>query len=340
MINPRMACSYFPTTVLFIDDNSKFLRQLKLDLNMNRLVPLFYNNPFTALQFLEQHQPSPFIERCLLQPRDFHHEQRNFLIDISKIHEEIYHAERFNEISVLVVDYAMPGMTGIEFIQKVKLPFIKIILLTGEADAKIAVDAFNDGIIHQFIRKDQSDFKVALNSAINTLQEQYFQDLSETTIDAITKTPGEPPSCLNDPTFIEFFNDVCKAHPFTEYYLTEPSGSFVFLDEQGLPSRLLVKGDEEMQTQYELFAYSDEKINDDIINALKNRRKVLHAPSTEGSISLATLAKQLYQAETLEGENAQYHYAYISTKNLLDTDINPERIVSFQSFLDNVQQAS
>lgn len=333
MFDSRIACVYFPTTIVFVDDNSKFLKRLKLDLDIHQSIPLFHNTPFEALEFLQAHEPSYFTDRCLLKPRDFHHEQRNFLVDISKIHEEVYRRERFCEVSVLVVDYAMPGMTGIELIEKVELPFLKKILLTGEADEKIAVNAFNSGMIHRFIRKDQEDFKTILNDAIRVLQEEYFQDLSEMLVNTITKVPGEPPSCLDDPVFIAFFAKLRKQYGISEYYLTEPSGSFLCIDESGRPSRLLVKGDEEMQTQYELFAYGDEKPGDALIQMLKNREKVLYMPLTDVPISLSELERYLYPAQVLVGKHGIYYYAYVDSVNLIGEDVDRERFLSFGSFL-------
>jgi putative two-component system response regulator len=72
-------------------------------------------------------------------------------------------------VSVIVSDNLMPGMSGIEFLQKAKLttPDAVRIMLTGYADLEAVIDAINKGEVYKFITKpwDDNDFiDIVLNS--------------------------------------------------------------------------------------------------------------------------------------------------------------------------------
>ena len=52
----------------------------------------------------------------------------------------------------------MPEMNGLEICKILKGYPFKFILITGEATSEKAIEAFNSGLIHQFIPKGCSDF--------------------------------------------------------------------------------------------------------------------------------------------------------------------------------------
>jgi two-component system, NtrC family, sensor kinase len=77
-------------------------------------------------------------------------------------------------IQVVVSDYRMPGMNGVEFLQEVcrKYPDTVRIVLSGYADTASIVSAINDGEIYKFIPKPWNDdeLKVTIANAV----ERYF----------------------------------------------------------------------------------------------------------------------------------------------------------------------
>lgn len=58
-------------------------------------------------------------------------------------------------INVVISDQRMPGMTGIEFLQQVKLKYTEPIriLLTGYADINAVIDAINKGEVYRYVTK-------------------------------------------------------------------------------------------------------------------------------------------------------------------------------------------
>src|SRR3989339_581425 len=59
------------------------------------------------------------------------------------------------EFAVIVSDNRMPGMLGLDFLEKAKTiaPLTKRILLTGKTEQSDAIRAFNAGVIHRFMDK-------------------------------------------------------------------------------------------------------------------------------------------------------------------------------------------
>ena len=63
------------------------------------------------------------------------------------------------DIQVVISDYRMPGMNGVEFLRQVceKHPDTVRIVLSGYADTTAVVSAINEGQIYKFVSKPWSD---------------------------------------------------------------------------------------------------------------------------------------------------------------------------------------
>ncbi|MBW2576224.1 MAG: response regulator [Deltaproteobacteria bacterium] len=79
-----------------------------------------------------------------------------------------------HEVNMIISDYKMPEMNGLEFLEKVKIayPGILTIMLTIHADIEIAIQAINQAGIYKFILKpwDDTDFKITIKRALESLQ--------------------------------------------------------------------------------------------------------------------------------------------------------------------------
>lgn len=76
-------------------------------------------------------------------------------------------------ISLVVSDQKMPGMSGVEFLNTVKTqwPDIIRIMLTGQCEARVAMEAINKGEIYRFLTKPCDDLE--LKTIINQALKQY-----------------------------------------------------------------------------------------------------------------------------------------------------------------------
>ena len=77
---------------------------------------------------------------------------------------------RENQIDLVISDYLMPEMTGIEFLLEVKKlqPYATRILLTGYGDKENAIRAINEVNLYQYIEKPWSndDLKLIIRNGL------------------------------------------------------------------------------------------------------------------------------------------------------------------------------
>ncbi len=77
------------------------------------------------------------------------------------------------EFDLVMSDQNMPHMDGVTFLQKVKAeqPRTLTIMLTGETDLQVAVNAINEAGVYKFIMKpwDDDDLKITLRRALESL---------------------------------------------------------------------------------------------------------------------------------------------------------------------------
>jgi CheY-like chemotaxis protein len=330
-MNYQIPVCYFPGTVLLIDDNRKYLSRLVLELETSQFSPKLYDNPQQALQFVQNYHFDPFVSRCLHQEEETAIDHRNIDVDIRSIVKEAENSQRFQQITVVVTDYAMPQLNGLDLCRQLKAYPFKKLLLTGEADENKAVSAFNEGIIDKFIRKDDTHFGQTFNQAIEQLQKKYFLELSQLVLESLMKGPKSlTVKWLDDPVFIEFFEELRKKKNIVEYYLTDAEGSFLFLDNKAKPSWFVIKSQQELES---LFKHAEiEEAPAEVVNALKTRKSLpyfyteedLQAPPSEWQ-------KYMHAAKELKGRNDTYYYAYIDNPKAYDFD--SAKVLSYYDYL-------
>jgi signal transduction histidine kinase len=107
--------------------------------------------------------------------------RRDFKIFTAIHQEEAIKVLNENTVQVIIADQRMPGITGVEFFEKIKLEFpdpIRI-LLTGYADINVVIDSINKGQVFRFIDKPWDNH--AVYSSIKSAIELYDtkQELSQ-----------------------------------------------------------------------------------------------------------------------------------------------------------------
>lgn len=224
----------------------------------------------------------------------------------------------------------MPGMNGLEFCQKMENSPIKRILLTGKADEKMAVQAFNEGIIDLYLQKQNPNVTDMINQSILNMQFKYFQSMSDIIIRMLSVNS---PHCLQDPAFIKLFNQIKQENNILEYYLTESSGSFIMLDAQGRISFLIIKNEMDLKLYYEMAL--DNKAPPVVLEQLKKGEKIPYfwQPNDYYQTNWEEWSNYLYPAKKLEGDIV-YYYAFI--KDSVPVGIQPSKILSFNSYLDHL----
>lgn len=237
MGRPLTLSPYFhPTSVVLVDDNESFLRSLALEVPSTMAFHGF-TSPEAALEFLnEPIDLPPLVDRCFRFSRG-NDDEAVIHLDLGLIEQEINHLQRFRRVSVVLVDYAMPSIDGLQFCELMRDPYARRAMLTGVADEKLAVEAFNAGLIHRFIPKHKAIAVEALMAFIAELEREYFQQYLAR---LRTTLSLDPPGFLVDPVIAVEVGRLMQEERVAEYYLvTDPPG-FLMLRADGTVLRLLL----------------------------------------------------------------------------------------------------
>jgi CheY-like chemotaxis protein len=159
-----------PGAVAFLDDDPDYLEMLAEVMPRDWSVKLFTDPPH-CIGHLQQ-EPARW-EADAWRQHDMIDRSRNGQPLISQILDywKGDGTSRFDLTRVLVVDYSMPALNGLQVLDTLADWPGSRILLTGQADEQIAVKAFNQGLIDQFIPKQSVDITRRLTDAIKRLLE-------------------------------------------------------------------------------------------------------------------------------------------------------------------------
>lgn len=336
-------CCFHPTRVVIVNDHLELLMNL-LGGNLPRSMTFdSFSTSRQALHYInEVYQPEPFYDRYIVtKGEEGQPGNRTMGAQVVDTHYEIYRPQRFDEISTVVMDYSpifnnscLPSeMTGLEFFEKLKNPHIQKILLIEEGDEQMATQALNKGLIHHYVCKQDPHCEEELYEALQNAQWQYFNKLSEVFIKTI-----RPVNFANypfvDPNFQKFFKAILLNYGFTEAYLCESTGSYLFLDDQAQDHGLVVN----IAEQLDIWARSGQAkgVNFPLLKALKNRKKMMCYHTRSGSLEPDKSHWEIYAhpAKTLRGQRSTFYYAF--APNMYDIDV--ERILPFEEYRENQQK--
>ncbi|MEO8400520.1 MAG: response regulator [Gammaproteobacteria bacterium] len=250
---------YHPSTIVTVDDDVLFLKAISQLIKSKFKIKTF-QEPTTCIDFLDTYV-SPLSETVFLRPcKEYEHYDSltSSLVDFdaSGLYSLKQNSCRFDEISILIVDYNMPEMNGIELCQKISALPIKKILLTGQADNRDAVDAFNNKIIDCFMRKDSPTLVADIQSYVARLSREYFH---QRTSALMAHLEVDQPIPLSDPIFTQFFDEWCQENSIREYTLIDKNGSLLVIDDNDQHAFLVV------HTERTLRSFAE--VNDDVAEA-------------------------------------------------------------------------
>ncbi len=242
---------YHPTTCLVIDDDQLFLDSFD------------YNYADVTLCATEQ-RPERAIQRLLKDAgrTDLTIEEANcapvdegeasdpvIRLPASRIAAMAHDPARFSRVSVVVVDFAMPGMTGIELLKQIKHLPVKKVLLTGKAGDSTAVAAFNEGLINLFLVKQDPDLPDKLRRIIRDLQNGYFKDIT-VPLEPIARF--EDTAFLDDPVVASWCQKLAERVRAVEHYLLASPPGLMLVDEAGQVTIAWINNQDRMRAQLEI----------------------------------------------------------------------------------------
>jgi CheY-like chemotaxis protein len=261
----------YPATVVCVDDDPLFIASVTQLLKNSHTTT--FNSPEQSIKFFQQYKP-------LLQKINFMrgytevegYDMLNHMpvdFNVSALKELYTNSERSGEVTVLVTDYNMPSMNGIDLCRALRALPMKKILLTGAADYQQAVTAFNEGLIDCFIQKDSQTLAQDILFHLKRLSHQYFVDRSRQLLNHLET---DYPLPLSDPIFISFFEEWCKKNEIQEYYLIDKHGNFLLIDKEGKKSYFIIHTERTLGVFIEF--HQDDKESAPFIRAVESGEKI------------------------------------------------------------------
>ena len=319
---------YFPTNVVLLDDDTNFLKHFPLLLDPG-LPCMSFSSATKALEHINNQESLLYTiaeNSNVTAPDDT--EELSY-IDLKKLANLVYENDRFSQITVAIIDYDMPEMNGLEVCRHIQHKEIKKILLTGKADEKLAVEAFNDGLIHQFIQKGNADVDKHLNRAIEKLQIEYFTDITSPIHMALTEGSS---AFLADSNLRLNLSKLIQDKNIIEFYLWKSPRGLLMLDDLGNTAFMFVMNEEVLQTHSDMAQACDAP--GELLNKLKSGQHVPWFPTPDGYYSndcQADWRNCLHEVNFTCGKLAKDHCSLVSPAPAGTLD--GSKILPFQSYL-------
>ncbi|MEX1032630.1 MAG: response regulator [Cellvibrionaceae bacterium] len=317
MHKPEISLFHHPTTTVFVDDSEEFLYSIAL--GVDRLPYRSFCNPSQGLAYVNH------FATAYNAPS--HRQGASSSASVNKLFAQVERKlndhNRFAEPSVLVVDYSMPSINGLDLCSQITNPNVKKVLLTGVADEKIAIDALNTELIDFYISKSESSLSHRLRNIIIHLETRYFQDLFGWGRDAEVRNVLPH---LFDPDFADFFEDTMERMAIVEHYpLADPNG-FCLINGYGVTNHLIVYSAEELVSI--LSRVDQSGLSSAMRKRLDDHKLIPYAPRAAASTALAE--NDLFTPTVINGK--QTYYCALVENHHLDQAVQSNR-TTYHQFL-------
>ncbi|HAT34052.1 MAG TPA: hypothetical protein DCW29_25385 [Janthinobacterium sp.] len=258
-----------PTLTVLIDDSDSFLKSLSFQLDPMLASKTFHDTNSALDWLLCSARRDDIPLQVNFDAQNLSPDHCSVAVDIERVYRISGQAQRFSTPSVLVVDYSMPQMNGVELCEALRHLPCKKILFTGAADEKIAVNAFNRGLIDRYIKKSDDDALDRLELEIADLQKQFFAEQSETLRDLLVLHHY---NFLQDAALAAVVHGLIKTHGFVEHYIFPSPTGILFFDQHGKGRLMIIETEKSLLAQYEIARDSDAPPS--LLNALQEQRVI------------------------------------------------------------------
>ncbi|MFL9898513.1 response regulator [Paraburkholderia fungorum] len=236
---------FYPSSVVFVDDNDSYLDALRRffpDISTN----LFFTRPQTALAFIRKHARENSLEFAPASAGLSETGLERF-VESSAERDILARDSRFSEVAAVVVDYDMPGLSGVEFLSSISNLRCAKVLLTGVADETVAVKAFNAGIVDLYLRKTDADSASRLVHFLKDARKRHGSEAGWLGL-------GENGVTYCDPRTRKVLDEVVAAEGIVEYYWRPEQNAILMFDREGNPSVFLAWAENDWIAQAEIVA--------------------------------------------------------------------------------------
>lgn len=262
----RFALGYsHPSSMILVDDHANFLKDMEMNVPKDVLSKSF-EDPREALNWINDFGG---VERNLVHRAISYHGPSGDGVllncDIGMLEDGIMDPQRFELPTVVITDFDMPGMDGLELCAGINDQQVKKILLTGAADENTGLDAFNSGLIDGFVMKGREGAADMVFELAMTLQSKYFTDQQNPFLGGSGAITG----LFDDASAIGRIQEILDDAGYVEHYMASNPFGYVVVTVDGKIGRIGIFNDEDMNTQLRLAKNTNAPV--DVIRKLEHR---------------------------------------------------------------------
>lgn len=273
---------FYPTTVALIDDDLRFLESLD-ELLQRAFIVRRFESPQAGLNHLVGADAEQVRQVARLGA--YARSASAPASDVDRLHALLTSyvgqlrgdARRFEMTSVAVVDLNMPGVDGLMICRALRRRPVRTILLTANASERVAIDAFNEGLIDRFISKHEPNLLNLIVEHIRDLQGAFFRRITTTIRDVLTL---KFLAFMTDGVFLRYFDDLCRQRQVAEYYVRAYPPGVDLIRADGDSSVLVVLSEDEVEVR--VAAARDAGAPSDMLEQMDRGEIITHFPSEGG----------------------------------------------------------
>lgn len=199
----------FPLNITIVDNDLEYLNILQQQLKNTTLS--VYSSPIEAITN---------IVPLNINIKNFLEEKFIGIQDLNYKNIETFVKNDKNEQGILIVDYDMPEINGIELFSKYNKPDLIKILLTNAYTIEEAVNALNKKLINYYLPKER------INILLNVIKEQQNMFFDNITRHIISFLDTSSLSFMFDKIYIDIFNKICQQYNIKKYYILNSYGNY------------------------------------------------------------------------------------------------------------------
>ena len=316
---------HYPRTWLFVDDQERFLSSIGLALPRTRPYE-FSSSPAEALARITRE--SKFSNQLASVNLSWSGGEQTQPIVAWNFIELLLKKNRFAELSVVVSDYAMPGLNGIEVLEKVDDSNVVRILLTGVADEQIALDAFNEGKIDRFVMNNDPRAWELVTEYAEELELQRQIQLQATNLELLRK---DHPHVFANKAFSRFFFDFREKMGCVEYFFSDDPLGFYCVDGEGSPLLLVMIERDTFESRLDELSVIDRpsKVTRDLAN-----RERFHCLFERPEISGVDFDRELNSVDVFPVPDCEglFYGVHVTPPMMIDFDQN------YRGFFDSLEE--
>ena len=324
---------HHPTTLLVLDDDPYYVESFKFHFG-DQFPCVSYTQPEHAIEHMlsqESHRPTfdGLLQRTMASPGAVQGQSESASRGADQILRILTDPNRFRRVSVLVVDFDMPSMTGVQVCRALHHLPVRKLLLTGKAGVDTAISAFNEGVIDTFLTKHDPEIQKTLPRQVLRLQGEYFK----ATTDALGTAMGrhEVPF-LTDAGVQETIAGLVKSRKIVEHYVMARPSGVLLADQSGAALMLVVMDGDSLRAQWEVARDNGAPV--ELLDLVASLRTIPLFPTKSGYYEKelgAAWSRHLHPAQRVDKDGV-WHTALIRAEQA--PHIFPARMTTFAAFED------